>query len=72
MTSLKKRPTVFPGVLQRKTRSSRLILGGKMGKPGGKMVSRKLMDERIEDAQLNAIADERSGGPFVRVTLDDL
>ncbi|MDO5643707.1 MAG: type II toxin-antitoxin system Phd/YefM family antitoxin [Paracoccus sp. (in: a-proteobacteria)] len=26
----------------------------------------------IEDAELNAIADARSGGPFVRVSLDEL
>ena len=26
----------------------------------------------IEDAELNAICDERAGGPFVQVTLDDL
>ncbi len=26
----------------------------------------------IEDAELNAMADERAGGPFVRVSLDDL
>ncbi len=26
----------------------------------------------IEDAELNAIADARQDGPFVRVTLDDL
>lgn len=30
------------------------------------------MNEALEDARLNAIADERSGGPFVQVSLDDL
>lgn len=30
------------------------------------------INDRIEDAKLNAIADERAGGPFVRVSLDDL
>jgi antitoxin StbD len=30
-----------------------------------------LMD-RLEDIELNAIADSRQDGPFVRVTLDDL
>ena len=28
--------------------------------------------EALEDARLNAIADERAKGPFVRVSLDDL
>ncbi|GAA6196697.1 hypothetical protein NBRC116598_21410 [Pseudophaeobacter arcticus] len=28
--------------------------------------------EMLEDAYLNAIADERSDGPFVKVSLDDL
>lgn len=35
-------------------------------------VSRFQLDDAIEDAQLNAIADERKDGPFVRVSLDDL
>lgn len=35
-------------------------------------VPAKAMDESLEDARLNAIADERSSGPFVRVSLDDL
>lgn len=30
------------------------------------------LDERFEDAQLNAIADERAEGPFVKVSLDEL
>ena len=30
------------------------------------------MIERLEDAELNALADARAGGPFVRVSLDDL
>jgi hypothetical protein len=30
------------------------------------------MADPFEDAQLNAIADERAEGPFVRVTLGDL
>jgi len=30
------------------------------------------MLERLEDAELNAIADERANGPFVKVGLDDL
>lgn len=28
--------------------------------------------ERLEDAELNAIADARKGEPFVKVSLDDL
>lgn len=28
--------------------------------------------EAIEDMRLNALADERAKGPFVRVSLDDL
>jgi antitoxin StbD len=28
--------------------------------------------ERLEDAELNAIADARQGEPFVKVSLDDL
>ncbi|WP_176556217.1 hypothetical protein [Rubellimicrobium rubrum] len=35
-------------------------------------VSKLQLQEAIEDAQLNAIADERAAGPFVRVSLDDL
>lgn len=35
-------------------------------------VSAQAMDESLEDARLNAIADERANGPFVRVSLDDL
>ena len=35
-------------------------------------VSKLALQEAIEDAQLNAIADERANGPFVRVSLDDL
>jgi len=30
------------------------------------------MNEALEDERLNAIADERSGGPFVQVSLNDL
>ncbi len=30
------------------------------------------MVERLEDAELNALADERSEGPFVSVSLDEL
>lgn len=30
------------------------------------------ISESLEDARLNAIADERSGGPFVQVSLNDL
>jgi hypothetical protein len=33
---------------------------------------RKLILDELEDAQLNAIADERAEGPFIRVSLDDL
>lgn len=35
-------------------------------------VPAKAMDESLEDARLNAIADERANGPFVQVSLDDL
>lgn len=28
--------------------------------------------EALEDERLNAIADERAAGPFIRVSLDDL
>lgn len=35
-------------------------------------ISERALDESLEDARLNAIADERAGGPFVRVSLDDL
>lgn len=30
------------------------------------------IEDAIEDAELNAIANERAKGPFVRVSLDDL
>ena len=30
------------------------------------------MVERLEDAELNSVADTREGGPFVEVTLSDL
>jgi antitoxin StbD len=30
------------------------------------------MMDRLEDAELNALADARTDGPFVAVTLDDL
>jgi antitoxin StbD len=30
------------------------------------------MLERLEDAELNAVADARADGPFVKVGLDDL
>ena len=35
-------------------------------------VTRAALADAIEDAELNAIADERADGPFVRVSLDDL
>lgn len=38
----------------------------------GKFVRRDEMADALEDARLNAIADERAAGPFVRVSLDDL
>lgn len=34
--------------------------------------SRASLLDTIEDAELNAIADERSDGPFIEVSLDDL
>lgn len=37
-----------------------------------KLVSKEALDEAIDDARLNAIADERAGGPFVKVNLSDL
>ena len=36
------------------------------------LVSREALIVAMEDAQLNAIADERADGPFVRVSLDEL
>ena len=30
------------------------------------------LNEAVEDELLNAIADERAAGPFVKVSLDDL
>ena len=38
----------------------------------GAFVRRDDLAEALEDARLNAIADERAAGPFVRVSLDDL
>lgn len=35
-------------------------------------ISAGAMSDSLEDARLNAIADERAEGPFVRVSLDDL
>ena len=35
-------------------------------------VPAETMEESLEDARLNAIADERASGPFVQVSLDDL
>ena len=35
-------------------------------------VRAEAMEESLEDARLNAIADERASGPFVQVSLDDL
>lgn len=35
-------------------------------------ISEQALDESLEDARLNAIADERASGPFIRVSLDDL
>ena len=32
----------------------------------------EVLDESLEDARLNAIADERASGPFIRISLDDL
>jgi hypothetical protein len=32
----------------------------------------RMLEDVLEDMQLNAIADERSKGPFVTVALDDL
>lgn len=36
------------------------------------VASREAIDEAVEDVKLNAIADERADGPFIRVSLDDL
>ena len=36
------------------------------------MVSQEALQVVMEDARLNAIADERADGPFVRVSLDQL
>ncbi|WP_353428911.1 hypothetical protein [Paracoccus denitrificans] len=38
----------------------------------GVFVRKEDLAEALEDARLNAIADERAAGPFVRVSLDDL
>lgn len=35
-------------------------------------VSRVALEEAFEDVQLNAVADDRADGSFVRVSLDDL
>ncbi|SDW00031.1 hypothetical protein [Celeribacter indicus] len=39
---------------------------------GVRVVSEEALEDALEDARLNAIADERAGGPFVSVSLDDL
>lgn len=39
---------------------------------GAVFIPVEAMDESLEDARLNAIADERANGPFVSVSLDDL
>lgn len=36
------------------------------------VISKAKFEDAIEDAQLNAIADERADGPFISVSLDDL
>lgn len=38
----------------------------------GAFVRKADLAEALEDARLNAIADERASGPFVRVSLDEL
>lgn len=44
-----------------------------IGRDGlGVFVRKDQLAEALEDARLNAIADERAAGPFVRVSLDDL
>lgn len=47
---------------------------GKITGVGARIVTVRVedLDDAVEDARLNAIADERAGGPFVRVSLDDL
>lgn len=45
----------------------RTVVGGSV-----KVVSIEALDDSFEDVQLNAIADERADGPFVRVSLSDL
>ncbi|MDQ7775529.1 MAG: hypothetical protein Q4615_06270 [Paracoccus aminovorans] len=48
------------------------VASGRRALAGTTFLSEKSLDESLEDARLNAIADERAAGPFVRVSLDDL
>lgn len=66
MTALAKLTTTLGGRYTR--RSSRMTVAMKRAH----MKREELIQESIEDAQLNAIADERADGPFVKVSLDDL
>lgn len=56
-------------------RRGALVGRGVLTHSGGKRVLHvrtEAIDESLEDARLNAIADERANGPFIRVSLDDL
>ena len=70
-TSLRqvKRSVAGHGVFTDKVAGKRVHLAGAVKKYGS---LREALDEHVEDAQLNAIADERSEGPFVKVSLNDL
>lgn len=65
MTAVRKPHT---GALPKTGIARRRVLSG----ADGAFVTRHELDERVEDAALNAIADERAAGPFVPVSLDDL
>lgn len=48
------------------------MLTAKFSDIGAVFIHAQAIDESLEDARLNAIADERANGPFVSVSLDDL
>ncbi|WP_122111978.1 hypothetical protein [Paracoccus alkanivorans] len=60
----------FTGGHQKRPVRSRRIGGVKRATYANLTI--EAIDESLEDARLNAIADERADGPFVRVSLDDL
>ena len=64
MTALAKNTAIMRA---RSVRSGRFTFTSK-----GMFVRTEVIDESLEDARLNAIADERASGPFIRISLDDL